>query len=474
MNRTGKEEELVENLENDSVQPVITQNEDLVFGSAIHPVHCGREVVIGGGTVFPEINFTLPQMKLDTGMRARVKEEYLGIIDSVCQRSVELSLPALIVEFEHLPPMTQHPEWGAEITAILSETLDAYYKNYGLRSALRVTPVDIRDNERPPRLREGNLWKRTIHSFELCAGAGADLLSIESTGGKEVHDEALMNGDLTGILFALGVLGVRDMRYLWKQICTIARNSKAIPAGDTACGFANTAMMLADRKMIPKVLAALVRVASVARTAEAHYEGALGPTKDCAYEGPYLKTLFGVPISMEGKTSACAHLSHIGNISAAACDLWSNESVQNVRLLSGEAPVAYLEQLAYDCRLMNAALQDGRPAAIQLRDWLVKSDCYLDPQAYVLNPEIVLSISCKIASCATALEKTICAAGAALEHIRSAHTDGILKLPTTEVRWLNLLASQLDAVPHDEETLWERIRSGPYMKKIRPDSYGLE
>ena len=36
-----------------------------------------------------------------------------------------------------------------------------------------------------------------VRSFELCAQAGADLLSIESTGGKEVHDDALLNGDLS-------------------------------------------------------------------------------------------------------------------------------------------------------------------------------------------------------------------------------------------------------------------------------------
>ena len=37
-----------------------------------------------------------------------------------------------------------------------------------------------------------------MSSFDLCAQAGADLLSIESTGGKELHDDALLNGDLAG------------------------------------------------------------------------------------------------------------------------------------------------------------------------------------------------------------------------------------------------------------------------------------
>ena len=52
-------------------------------------------------------------------------------------------------------------------------------------------------------------------------------------------------------------------------------------------------------------------------------------------------------MAMEGKTAACAHLSPVGNIAAATCDTWSNESVQNVRLLSGSAPEAFTELLAY-------------------------------------------------------------------------------------------------------------------------------
>ena len=45
------------------------------------------------------------------------------------------------------------------------------------------------------------------------------------------------------------------------------------------------------------------------------------------------KAIAGVPISMEGRSATCAHLSPIGNIAAAAADLWSNESVQDTPLL---------------------------------------------------------------------------------------------------------------------------------------------
>jgi methanol--5-hydroxybenzimidazolylcobamide Co-methyltransferase len=104
----------------------------------------------------------------------------------------------------------------------------------------------------------------------------------------------------------------------------------------------------------------------------------------------------GVPISMEGRSAAWAHLSPVGNIAQAVCDCWSNESVQNVRLLSGPAPTVSLEQLAYDCRLMNTALAKGQGEARQLRDWLVESDAALDPQAYVLRPDVVSRLSQRI------------------------------------------------------------------------------
>ena len=96
-------------------------------------------------------------------------------------------------------------------------------------------------------------------------------------------------------------------------------------------------------------------------------EGAVGPDKDCGYEGPFLKAITGIPISMEGKTASCAHLSPVGNIASACTDLWSNESVQNIKLLAGMAPTVYMEQLEYDTRLMNQAIKGGRESILNLQ-----------------------------------------------------------------------------------------------------------
>ena len=62
-------------------------------------------------------------------------------------------------------------------------------------------------------------------------------------------------------------------------------------------------MQLAGQKMLPEVLAAVVRAMSAARAIAAFEQGAVGPSKDCAYEGPIMKAIAGVPISMEGKSA---------------------------------------------------------------------------------------------------------------------------------------------------------------------------
>ena len=68
------------------------------------------------------------------------------------------------------------------------------------------------------------------------------MVSIESTGGKELHDDALLNGDLEGSVFALGILACRNMAQLWDMIVAVAAKRQVLAAGDSACGFGNTAI----------------------------------------------------------------------------------------------------------------------------------------------------------------------------------------------------------------------------------------
>ena len=450
----------------------IPSQDRLLYGVSPHPLQCGLGLTIGGGQVFPEVNFTLPPMNIEDGTWAEVVAHYEQMAEQILRRAVALATPGIVLEFELLPAMTERPEWGAEITALLKRRLTDSHDKHHLPCALRVTPTDMRDQMKPPQLRTGPGWECLQRTFELCAEAGADILSVESVGGKEVHDQALMYGDFPGVVFALGVLAPRDMSWLWGKISEIcARHPGVTPGGDSACGFANTAMQLAHQKMLPEVLAAVVRAMSAVRSLAAFEQGAVGPSKDCAYEGPVLKAITGYPIAMEGKSASCAHFSPMGNIAAAMCDLWSNESVQNVRLLSGNAPEVFTELLSYDCRLMNtAALSKG--GALQMRDWMTVSDQWLSPQAAVLSPEATIKIAAAIVGADTPYHRTISAGRTAVEVLKSGIAQERLHLSRKEQQWLTRIDDELNALPKDEEKLMRDLEA-QYGSLYDKTSYGL-
>ncbi|MGQ9588683.1 MAG: methyltransferase MtaB domain-containing protein [Planctomycetota bacterium] len=452
----------------------ISDPRDLVYGAAPRALDV-RGLSIGGGEVYPEINFTLPPISIDETTWPEVLRQYRKMAEGVAERAADLEVPGLVVEFEHLPPMTERPRWGAEVTALLRETLDRARERRGLRSALRVTIVDLRDATRPPRLRSGPQWEAMLESWRLCARAGADILSIESVGGKEVHDRALLFGDVRAIAYALGVLAARDMEWLWNELAAAAAEEGSIPGADSACGFANTAMLLAGGKQVPEVLAAVVRAMTVPRSLVAFECGARGPSKDCAYEGTALKVIAGCPISMEGKSAACAHLSPIGNIACMAADLWSNESVQNVKLLSGPAPTAFLEILAYDCRLLNAAAARGR--ASWMRDLLEETDELRSPQALVLGARATYRIArAVVENSDDDYRRTVAAGRAAVTAILEAAGRGPegegLRLSAQESRWLERIEREFERLPEEPASLEAEILP-EYGELFDRASYGL-
>lgn len=411
---------------------------DFVYGSCPKPVTLKNGMVIGGGIIYPEVNFTLPAMNASS---------------------------------ETLPQYTEHPEWGIEIHKILRDSMYEFEAKYGLKSALRMTPNDLREMNRPPVMRSGKYWDSMLRIFDQTAKDGADILAIESTGGKEINDEAIVNADLRTSVFALGCLGARDMKWLWSNITRIANENGVIPGGDSSCGFANTSMVLAEQGFIPKVYAAVMRAMVTPRALVAIENGAVGPGKDCAYENVYLKAITGTPISLEGKSAACAHFSPIGNIAAAVADLWSNESVQQVKLLSGFAPVVSTEQLIYDCRLMNTATKKGQRT--WMRDLLIESDCYLDPQAYVLKPENVFKIAEEIVKTQDPFLRTLNTGRQTLEIIQQGVDKGELSLEERELSWLDRFRDQLDEIPENEEEFIEEMKDELDDTKYNIHEYGL-
>jgi methanol--5-hydroxybenzimidazolylcobamide Co-methyltransferase len=444
---------------------------DFVYGKAIYPVELKNKMVIGGGTVYPEVNFTLPPLLITQETMPEVIRNYKEIITGICDRAKELEVEGFVAEIEVLPPLTFNPSWGIEVCKTVVDTIKEYEAKFGIKGAVRYTAVDIREGRDLEHMYHGMHWDNILKSFEGASNVGADLLAIESVGGKETHDEAIMFADIKKSLFALSVLGCPDMEKLWTQIVKIADVNSSIASGDTACGFANTAMVLADRGYIPKVFSAAVRVMTAVRSLVAVECGAKGPHKDCGYENVYTKAITGTPISMEGRTAACAHLSPVGNIAACVADLWSNESIQNIKLLGGMAPTVSFEQLVYDCRLMNTATKKSHETALLLRDLHADSDSSLDPQAYVLRPDIVLDISKELVKVDGYYNRTKKAAELSLSAIKKGFENGELKLSDKEEMWLDIYSEQIDELPATAEELTAQVIDD--CEKLDPKKYDL-
>jgi methanol--5-hydroxybenzimidazolylcobamide Co-methyltransferase len=225
--------------------------------------------------------------------------------------------------------------------------------------------------------------------------------------------------------------------------------------------------------MIPRVFAAVVRAVTAVRSLVAYECGAVGPGKDCGYENPILKAITGFPMAMEGKTSACAHLSPMGNLAAACCDTWSNESVQNIKLLGGMAPTCYMEQLAYDCRLMNTARSHGRESARQLQQWMVESDVASDPQAFIISPECSVELARVIVASDSHYHAGVAVARKALELLGCAHDKKQLRIAPNEISWFDNLRDTIDELPESESDFIAQQLALADLSRFLPEEYGL-
>jgi methanol--5-hydroxybenzimidazolylcobamide Co-methyltransferase len=359
--------------------------DDMIFGNSPYPVKAGLDLEIGGGYTTPEVNYAPRPEAGET--KEKLVVEYERITKDIMGRMVQVGFPAVVLETEHVQQMTNNPSWGAEVAAAQKAIMEDYHDEYGIKCALRHTPGDVREDRDYMDLR-GDKYSVVLESFDQCAASGADLLSIETMGGKEIFDYAILRNDIQGMLFAIGYLGTLDMDMIWTDISKIAKKNNVISAGDTDCSEANTAMFIAGGlldKNLAHTLAIIARAISAPRSLAAYEAGAVGPGKDCGYENTIVKSIAGVPISQEGKTSTCAHSDVMGNLVMQCCDLWSNESVEYHGDFGGMTVQCWGESLAYDCALMNVALETGKEKV--LRDLMVMSDIYRDPQGYILAYE---------------------------------------------------------------------------------------
>lgn len=442
--------------------------DDMMFGTALKPVKTKRGLVIGGGSVIPEV---VPHPRPGSeNTLATLLREYERANGDALERCVLVGHPALVIENEHVFQMTHNPKWGMEIAAQTAKQIDEYETKYGLKAANRSTIADIRKPDMVD-LRDSDRTQAIIESFEACAKY-ADIISIESIGGKEIFDHSIIRSDIMGLLFAT-VLKCRDMQWLWPQIVEIAEKNNCVAGGDTDCSQANTAMFMAGgmiSKDIPHTLSALCRAMGACNTLVAVECGATGPGKDCAYENPIIKAITGIPISTEGKTSACAHMDLCGNVIAAVCDLWSNEAVEYHDMFGGTTPAVFTEILGYDVAAMNTSLLLGYQYEYQA--CLVNSDRYRSPDGFVLCPDNAWEIGRAIVDNNESLyARARCAATRCGELMLA---DPHLRFTAFEKESLLGYMKEIESLPDTEEDFLDAcLQKYSKVKSLRQASYGL-
>jgi methanol--5-hydroxybenzimidazolylcobamide Co-methyltransferase len=443
---------------------------EMVFGTAKKPVTTKRGIVIGGGYVHPEL-VAHPRPGSEKTMKTLLRE-YERANGDALERMTIVGHPTLQVENEHVFQMTHNPKWGGEIAAQSAKQMDDYLAKYGLKASYRSTIADLRKPDMH-HMRESDYTMEVIESFKECSKY-ADIVSIESMGGKEIFDHAIIRNDIGGILFGIGVLGAIDMEWMWDQIVEIATGNNCIPGGDTNCSEANTAMFMAGgmlSKDVPHTIAALSRAIAASRTLVAYECGATGPTKDCAYEDPIIKAMAGVPISTEGKASACAHSDMASNIIMAVCDLWSNEAVEYHDMFGATTTSVFAEILGYDAAMLNAAIELGYQD--QMKEILVNSDAYRDSHSLILTPDNAWEVGNAIVSNRATSNYASARAGAvkAGEIILG---DAQMKLTGLEKEALEKAMKDLEALPDAEGDFISRcLDKYKDVKGFNPASYGL-
>ncbi len=360
--------------------------DDMVMGTAIHPVSEGFGLKIGAGEVIPEINYApRPGTEKDP---EKLRKEYVDYISTdIMNRCIAAGFPAVHLETEWVSQMNQE-RLSAPVVAGQKAICEKYHEEYGIACGVRQTIPDQREHDmglRPGMDATHSYPEKFFQCCDIACENGADNLSVESVGGKEFADYAVTQGDIVAFLYGVGYLGSIDMEYIWNEMVDVAKRNRTVPGGDTDCSGANVAMFMSGGLMdldVQKTFAAITRAISAARTVVAWECGAQGPDKDCGYEGIICKAIAGKPTTQEGKNCQCAHCDLMGNLAAQICDCWSNESVEYHPEFGGTSVQCWLGSLGYEAALMNTAIQTGQ--AKTLRDLYCITDMARSPEAYIL------------------------------------------------------------------------------------------
>ncbi|MDR2845743.1 MAG: methanol--corrinoid methyltransferase [Candidatus Methanoplasma sp.] len=427
--------------------------DEMVFGTAKSPVSYGFGIKVGAGRVIPELNYApRPGSEKDA---ARLKKEYVDYISKdVLNRAVTLGFPDVQLETEWISQMG-NPKMSIGVVEGQKEITEKFHEEYGINSAVRHTIPDQREVEEG--LRVGAKGKHAypealFKAAEIACENGADVLSCETMGGKELADYAVTNGDITAFLYGVGYLGSIDMEYVWSEFVNIAKKNKTVAGGDTNCSGANVSMFMAGGFLdndVQRTFSAVTRAISAARTLVAWEAGASGPDKDCGYEGPIVKSIAGKPCAQEGKNCQCAHADLQGNLMAQVTDLWSNESVEYHPEFGGSSVQCWLGSLGYEVSLMNTAIATGQEKT--LRDLYMISDRTRGPEGYILAYDNAYEIGKAIAAEGKDIYLRAKAAGlTAAKLIKKGNDAKELALTNKQKDVLDAIIKELEALPSEE------------------------
>ena len=428
--------------------------DDMVFGTAKHPVSYGYGIRVGAGKVIPEINYA-PRSGTEKDP-AKLRREYVDYISKdIINRALTIGFPDVQLETEWVSQMG-NPKMSEPVVSGQKAITEKYHKAYGINLAVRHTIPDQREADKG--LRPG---MDSLHSYpealfncaEVACENGADVLSCETVGGKELADYSVTNGDIIAFLFGVGYLGAIDMTYVWQEFSAIAKKHKVVPGGDTNCSGANVAMFMAGGYLdndVQRTFSAVTRCISAARTLAAWESGAVGPDKDCGYEGPIVKAIAGKPTAQEGKNCQCAHCDLQGNLIAQVCDLWSNESVEYHPEFGGTSVQCWLGSIGYEAALMNTSIQLGQEKT--LRDLYMYTDRTRGPEAYVLAYDHAYEVGKAIAAEGNNLYLRAKAAGiTGAKIIRRGYETKELGLTAKQLDVLNDIIKKLEQLPDEED-----------------------
>ena len=432
--------------------------DDMVFGHAKQPVTYGFGLKLGAGYVVPEINYApRPGTEKDP---ERLRKEYVDYITKdILDRAITVGFPNVQLETEWVSQMNQ-AKLSAPVVAGQEEMCEKYHEEYGLNCGTRQTIPDQREADHGLRPGMDSAHAYPEKFFECCDIAcenGCDNLSVESVGGKEFADYAVTNGDIVAFLYGVGYLGSIDMTWIWSQMVDICKKNHSTPGGDTNCSGANVSMFMAGGMMdqdVQRTFSAVTRAISAARTLCAWECGALGPDKDCGYEGPIVKAIAGKPTTQEGKNCQCAHCDLQGNLIAQCCDLWSNESVEYHPEFGGTSVQCWFGSIGYESALMNTAIQLKQEKT--LRDLYMYADRYRGPEAYILAYDHAYEIGKAIAEQGNDLYLRSKAAGIkAAEILLKGYESKELGLTTKQLETLQDIHKKLTALPDETDKFTE-------------------